>query len=236
MNEADWWKTLFDQKYLDTYLQDLGPERTTKEVDFVIKAAELKPEDRILDLACGHGRHAIELAERGFGNIVGLDYSEPFIKKAKIDAEQAGVFGYFDDENNQRVLHEISKVLKPRGKFLIDVISGDAVIRRYNKEGKKEDDSNLLVIPRKVEMGSVSVVDETEWFDPDKQLIHTHREWTDHHGEKHGYDYYLRVYTLDQYKEILPKAGFYIKQVWGDWDGNPPNESNYRTIILAEKR
>lgn len=76
-------------------------------------------------------------------------------------------------------MHEISKVLKPRGKFLIDVISGDAVIRRYNKEGKKEDDSNLLVIPRKVEMGSVSVVDETEWFDPDKQLIHTHREWTE---------------------------------------------------------
>ncbi len=82
---------MFDQKYLDTYLYGFTPERTKNEVDFVVETARIQPSDTILDLACGHGRHAIELASRGFSHITGLDYSETFISKARLDAEQAGV-------------------------------------------------------------------------------------------------------------------------------------------------
>lgn len=260
MNQSDWWKTLFDQKYLDTYLSDLTPERTKREVDFVVKATNLQPSDRILDLACGHGRHSIELAKRGF-DMVGLDYSEPFIAKAKQDAKQAGVkvefvrgdmknlpfnesfdvvlmlftaFGYFDDENNQRALGEVSKSLKSSGRFLIDVISGEAVIKRFNKEGQKEEGSSFLKIPRTYEVGGLTV-NEVEWFDSDTQQVHNHREWIDEHGEKKEYDYYLKVYTVPQYKEMFAKTGFEFKQVWGDFQGNPHNKDNFRTIILAER-
>lgn len=261
IEQSNWWKTLFDQKYLDTYLSDLTPERTSNEVNFIVRAASLKPEDKILDLACGHGRHSIELAKRGF-NVVGLDYSEPFIAKAKEDAEKAGVkvefirgdmknlpfnesfdvvlmlftsFGYFDDEHNQRILAEVSKSLKPGGRFLIDVISGEAVISRFNKEGQKGEGSNLLKIPRTYEVGGLTV-DEVEWFDPDEQQIHNHREWVDENGEKKEYDYYLRVYTIPQYKEMFTKAGLQFRESWGDFQGNTHNTNgNYRTIILATK-
>lgn len=260
MPETEWWKTMFDQKYLDTYLSDFTPERTSQEVDFVIQAAQLKPEDKILDLACGHGRHSIELAKRGFGKVVGVDFSEPFIKKAVEDARAAGVnvqfqkgdmrhlpfqeefdvvlhlftaFGYFDDKENQQTLHEISKSLKQGGRYFIDVISGESVIQRFKEKGEVEA-SGLLKIPRKTERGG-KMIDEIEWFDPEKQLIHTHREWVDE-GEKKEYDYYLRVYTLPQYTEMLSKAGLELKNVWGDSKGNPHNhEGNFRTIILAEK-
>lgn len=260
MNQTDWWQKIFDQKYLDTYLSDLTPERTLREVDFVVRAANLQPSDRILDLACGHGRHSIELAKRGF-NVAGLDYSEPFIEKAKTDAKQAGVnvefirgdmknlpfnesfdvvlmlftaFGYFSDEDNQKTLGEISKSLKPSGRFLIDVISGEAVINRFNKEGQKEQDSNRLRIPRTYEVGGLKV-DEVEWFDPDEHQIHNHREWVDENGQKKEYDYYLRVYTVPQYKEMLSKAGLQFREVWGDFQGSPHNQDNFRTIMLAEK-
>lgn len=261
MTETDWWKSLFDQKYLDTYLSDFTPERTSQEVNFVIKAAQLKPEDRILDLACGHGRHSIELARRGFNQIVGIDYSEPFIAKAKEDAQKAGVnvtfqtgdmkdlpfygefdvvlhlftaFGYFDNEGNQQTLGEISKSLKPGGRYLIDVISAEAVMKRFQEKGEKEEGSDLLKIPRTAEMGG-KMVDEVEWFDPDKQLIHTHREWTEV-SERKEYDYYLRVYTVPQYKEMLANPGLDFKELWGDFQGNPHSyEGNFRTIILAEK-
>lgn len=261
MNLNDWWKTMFDQKYLDTYLVDFTPERTSQEVDFVVKAAELKPDDRILDLACGHGRHSIELAKRGFV-VVGLDYSKPFIEKAKTDAKEARVnvefvqgdmkqlpfneefdvvltlfttFGYFDDETNQEVLDEINKSLKPGGRFLIDVISGEAVVKRFNKEGVKEDGTNLLKIPRTADMGG-RMITEIEWYDPEIQLIHSHREWDDS-GEEKEYDYYLHVYTIPQYKSMLTKAGFEFKQLWGDFQGNLHNTNgNFRTIILAQKR
>ncbi len=261
MDEKEWWKDLFDQKYLDTYLAELTPKRTFKEVDFVIKAAKLKPSDRILDLACGHGRHSIELAKRGFTNIVGLDYSEPFIKKAKEDAQEAGIdinfiqgdmknlpfsqefdvvltlfttFGYFDDEGNKKTLDQINKVLKPTGRFLIDVISGEAVIKRFSEKGEKEEGSNLLKIPRTYQTGDLTI-NEVELFDPDQQLIHNHREWLDEEGNKKEYDYFLRVYTVPQYKEMLAKAGFEFKELWGDFEGNPHSSNNIRTIILAQK-
>lgn len=261
MSQADWWKTLFDQKYLDTYLSELTSERTKTEVDFVVKAAGLKPEDEVLDLACGHGRHSIELAKRGF-RVVGLDYSEPFLSKAKEDAEQAGVdvrfvrgdmkalpfnqdfdvalmlftaFGYFDNEGNQQTLGEVAKSLKPGGRFLIDVISGEAVHSRFQKEGQKEEGTNLLKIPQTFERGNLKI-NEVEWYDPEKQLIHNHREWIDENGARKEYDFYLSVYTVDQYKEMLSKAGLEFKQVWGDFQGNPHNTNNFRTIILAERR
>lgn len=261
MNETEWWKTIFDQKYLDTYLADLTPERTSQEVDFVIKAAQLKLGDRILDVACGHGRHSIELARRGFNHIIGVDYSEPFIKKAVEDAKQAGVnvefqtgdmrnlpfrdefdvvlhlftaFGYFDNKGNQQTLHEINDSLKSDGRYLIDVISGEAVIRRFQEQGEREVGSYLLKIPRRAELGG-RAVNEVEWFDPKKQLIHTYREWMED-GQKKEYDYYLRVYTVPQYKEMLTRAGLEFQDLWGDFKGNPHNyEGNFRTIILAQK-
>lgn len=259
--QEEWWKTLFDQKYLDTYLSRLTPERTVQEIDFVVKAASLKPSDKILDLACGHGRHSIELSKRGF-NVTGLDYSEPFLKKAKKDAKKAEVnaefirgdmkdlpfdqdfdvilmlftsFGYFDDKGNQKTLSEVSKSLKPGGKFLIDVISGEAVIDRFNKEGQKEDDSNLLKIPRTVKAGGLTI-DEIEWYDPDKQQAHDHREWVGKDGAKKEYDYYLKTYVVEQYKDMLSEVGLEFKQIWGDFQENPHNtDGNSRTIILAQK-
>lgn len=259
MNREDWWKTLFDQKYLDTYLADFTPEKTSQEVDFVVKAATLTSQDRILDLACGHGRHSVELAKRGF-TVVGLDYSELFIEKAKADAKEAGVnvefvrgdmkqllfsgefdvvlmlftaFGYFDRKTNQKVLEEVNGSLKPEGRFLIDVISGEAVIQRFHKDGVKEIGTNLLKISRTAEM-SGKMVDEIEWYDSEEQLIHNHREWVDN-NEKKQYEYHLRVYTVPQYKAMLSKAGFAFKELWGDFQGNPHNTDNIRTIILAEK-
>lgn len=260
MNQTDWWQTYFDQNYFDTYLPILTPERTVEEANFVVRAAHLKPEDRILDLACGHGRHSIELARRKL-NITGLDYSEPFLEKARADAKEAGVdvefirgdmknlpfsesfdvvlmlftaFGYFDDGTNQKVLKEVAKSLKPGGRFLIDAISGEVNIKRFQEEGKKEEGTNLLRITRTLEAGELKI-DETEWFDPDQQLVHNNRRWVDKDGNKRELDFYLRVYTLDQYKTMLSNAGLEFKEVWGDFQGKPHNQDNTRTIILAEK-
>jgi len=262
MNEENWWQTMFDQRYLDTYLGGLTNERTNKEVDFYIKAAELDASDEILDLACGHGRHSIELAKRGFAHVTGSDYSDVFISKAVIDAKQADVkvsfvqgdmkelpytnefdvvlllftaFGYFDDKTNRDVLRQIYDSLKPGGRFLIDVVSAEAVIRRFKREGVLDNETSTPKIARQVEM-SGHLTDETEWFDYDIQVLHSHREWHDD-GKKKEYDYYLHVYTMQQYEQMLTNAGFSIDDTWGDTDGNPFNgeDDKSRTIILARK-
>lgn len=252
---------MFDQKYLDTYLGALTDERTKHETDFLIEAARLQPSDEILDLACGHGRHSIELAKRGFTHITGLDYSQVFIDKAITDAASEGVdvrfvqgdmrklaftdefgvvmtifttMGYFDDETNKAVLREANKALKPTGRFFIDTLNADAVASRFETEGKRDPETGLLKTVRQVDM-SGHLIDEVELYDTERQVIHSHREWTDK-GEQKEYDYWLHVYTMPQWEQMLSDAGFTITQTWGNYEGEPyGTEGTPRTIILAEK-
>ena len=62
----------FGENYLKTYSSIITQKRTKIETDFIIKALKLKKGARILDHCCGHGRHSVELAKRGY-NITGLD-------------------------------------------------------------------------------------------------------------------------------------------------------------------
>lgn len=254
MSKADWWKTMFDQKYLDTYLDRFTIERTRAEVDFIIKTAELEYDDVILDLACGHGRHSIELAIRGFSHVTGLDYSETFIAKAKKDAIEAGVnvdfilgdmkdlhfdarfdvvlllftaFGYFDDSTNKMVLRQVNNSLKPGGRLCIDVISAEAVQKRFNNEGIVDGVTGQLKIARQVNMGD-NMVNETEIYDEDSQVLHNHREWQVR-GQKKEYEYWLHVYTREQYQDMLTKAGFHNILVGSQ------NDTKHRTLVLAQK-
>lgn len=260
MNETDWWKTVFDDKYLDTQLGNLTAERTRREVDFIVSAIGLKPEDKILDLACGHGRHCIELARRGFFRVTGLDYSSLFITKAKQDAQSANVdihfmrgdmrnltfknefdvvlllftaFGYFDDATNNKVLRQIHEALKTNGYFFIDVASGEETRRLFQENGVKK--KSTFKISRKLQGGS-KLVYETGWFDPVTNVAHFRNEWNTKEGKKE-YDYWLRVYTMSQYERMLADTGFEIKKTWGNYDGRPFGaQDTSRTLILSKAR
>ena len=75
---AEWWRTVFGAGSL--YLMTDGDvvenaAITKSEVDVLIAAARLAPHHRILDLCCGQGRHALELAQRGFAQVCGADQS-----------------------------------------------------------------------------------------------------------------------------------------------------------------
>ena len=87
---SDWYKDYFGQAWLDLATTQFPPERTLAQVDFVVKAAELSSGAAVLDLCCGHGRHSIELAQRGY-RVVGLDISEPSLDLARAAAGEAGV-------------------------------------------------------------------------------------------------------------------------------------------------
>ena len=129
--------------YLKEHKNYFSNKQLKKDVDFVISAMRLNKKDKILDLACGHGRHTIELKKKNF-NIDGLDYSRHLLKIAKNHAEQEGLrinfyqedihkiklgtkydkiflffseFGMFDAD---KVLRDATKILKIGGLFLLD--------------------------------------------------------------------------------------------------------------------
>jgi len=133
----------FRGKYLEEHKDYFSEKQLQKDVDFIIDVLDLNKKDKILDLACGHGRHTIKLKKRGF-NVDGLDFSSYLLKVAKEHAKQKNLhinfykqdihninlktkydkiflffseFGLFDAE---RVLKNVTKILKPNGLFLLD--------------------------------------------------------------------------------------------------------------------
>ncbi|MDD4498204.1 MAG: methyltransferase domain-containing protein [Methanosarcinaceae archaeon] len=153
--ESDWWQKIFNSLYLKTDADVLeDPEISALEVKLFTEILDLSPEEKVLDLCCGQGRHALELARRGFSHVEGYDNSAFLIRKARARADKAGLsisfrqgdaralpyepasfdavtllgnsFGYFDSESQDlQLLKEICRVLKPGGRLLVDVADGE---------------------------------------------------------------------------------------------------------------
>ena len=82
--DPDWWKKIFDDIYLVTDARSVCDEEITqREVDVICKIIPIEPEQKILDLCGGHGRHSIELYSRGYRNCTLLDYSKTLLHHAK---------------------------------------------------------------------------------------------------------------------------------------------------------
>ena len=146
-----WVREYFERGYAQRW--DLPPvsDRVRLESDRLWDQLELSPGAWLLDLGCGHGRHALALAQRG-ATVVGMDFAETLLARAKClgadldvsphwlrgDMRQlplrakffAGAilidaFGFFEtDEENEAVLAEVRRVLAPSGRFGMKVVNG----------------------------------------------------------------------------------------------------------------
>ncbi len=222
----DWWKKIFNAFYLKTDGDVVEDQKITSyEVDVSSKILDLRPEEHILDLCCGQGRHSIEFAKRGFENIEGLDRSRYLIQKARVNAKKEGVickfhegdarklpyspdsfdkimilgnsFGYFESINDDfNVLREAYRVLKPWGSILIDLTDGEYLKHNFQPRSWEWIDKNLFVCRER----SLSL---------DKQRLIS-REVINHVNKGVLVDqfYAERLYSKTKISEILEKAGF----------------------------
>jgi cyclopropane fatty-acyl-phospholipid synthase-like methyltransferase len=87
--DPNWFDGFFEQEWLDEIALHLPDERTQSQVDFVVERLGLEPGARVLDVACGHGRHSLELARRAF-RVTGVDLSPRSLELAR-EAAQAEI-------------------------------------------------------------------------------------------------------------------------------------------------
>ncbi|WP_164855907.1 SAM-dependent methyltransferase [Lujinxingia sediminis] len=245
-----WFQEVFSEEYLRTIPASIG-ERTEHEVDFIRKSLKLKRGSRILDLACGFGRHAIGLAEEGY-EMVGIDLSMPLLQKALADARQRStnvkfihgdmrelnfneVFdgcyvwdtsvGYFDDRTNLRVFQGIQRALKPGGRILIDVINRDYVVRETPTRLWWEGEGCIFL-------------EESE-FDFQTSTLHAKRSFIyEDNSPPLEQNSYIRLYNVHELRQMLHVAGFNVLEISGErfTRGYFLGASSRRVIVLAEKR
>lgn len=223
---SDWWKTLFNSLYLKTDGDVVEHEgNTVRDVDLLIRAAVLEPNDRILDLCCGQGRHSLELARRGFRHITGLDRSRYLIRLAKKRAKQMGLnvsfhegdarkfrlpessfhcvavfgnsFGYFErEDDDMAVLESIKRVLVSDGILAMDLVDGEWMRSNFEARTWEWIDQNHFVCRER------SLTSDGSRLVSREVVVHAER------GVIADQFYAERLYSKESIKELLERAGF----------------------------
>lgn len=262
MTSKEWWQSAYTKRYFKTRPSArISGEQTAKDMAFIVKSLNLKKGAKILDLGCGHGRHAIALTELGY-NVTGLDYSHDFIELARKEAKAKGVpaqfvqqdmrkmtyeaefdvvinffssFGYFaNDEDNQLILRKVAKALKPGGIFLIDLNSLGRTLRRYIANGRYDEKRQVFTVSRDRLFPNGHKGQLQLDFDPKTMKSSWIYHWNDN-GKAQQDGGEIRVYSLTEITRLLKEAGLEIERAWGSYEMENFTSISPRMILRARK-
>jgi SAM-dependent methyltransferase len=244
-----WWEDLFNDDYVRT-MERITDEQIAREVDFIEDSLGVERGGAVLDLGCGTGRHAVELARRGY-EAVGCDLSLSMLARAGEEAQEReaklnfvqgdmremafeeqfdGVycwntsFGYFEEDKNAQVVDRVHRALKAGGLFLLDVVNRDFLVRQSPSLAWFEGDGCVCMDEMSVDfITSRMRVKRTMMLDD---------------GRSREIEYSMRVYSLHELGRILHEHGFKVCEVTGRiaTPGVFFGNESPRTIILSEKR
>ena len=252
----EWWQDFFIPVTGEIMFQP-RKQHSVLEVSEVVKKTKVPKSAKILDLACGVGRHSIIFSKNGF-DVIGLDFSKNYLAEAKASALKAKAkvkfvhgdmknlkphfgdetfdlvvslynsFGYFKNRSDDmKMLKEVFRVLKPGGKFVINTLNGNGVRQALEKP---------ISVGREP-IRNVFMIDAAKF---DLKKCQTQSQWTiiDARKEKskiHRMSFQQNVYSHQQLKTALKKAGFKIETTWGLLQGGPFNSSKTWHQLLWRK-
>lgn len=248
---APWYEAFYKQDYLDIYGHRFTPEISDREVAFATRVLELAPGHAVLDLCSGYGRHAVRFAAAGV-RVAGIDQSAQYLRIAAAAARDQGVevanilgdmrylpfpsasfdaavnvfssFGYLETEaEDARVLGAVADVLKPGGRFLVDLMNREWAIRNYvPDEWHKGPDGTLYLEHRDLDLATSRNNVSFVAIGPDG----SRREGISHH---------IRLYTLREVIGMLAAAALDFETAFGDFEGAAYSIATRRMIVVARK-
>lgn len=239
----EWFKDWFNSPYYHILYKDRDDKEAKKFLKNLSTLLQLQPGDRVLDLACGKGRHSIYLSKKGC-RVTGLDLSPENIEQAKSfetpdltfavhdmrETYPGGKFdfvlnlftsfGYFENtEDNRRVLKSVHQMLVPGGIFVIDFLNAENVIRDLVAEEEKTVEGITFQIRRAV-AGKMIIKDI----------------WFNDMGRDYHFTEKVQALTLKDFRELLAESGFEIIYTFGDYNLNPFRSAQSPRLILAGRK
>lgn len=239
----------FDGYYKDIWRALIPAELTVKETDFMLHYFNLQPGNKILDIMCGYGRHAIALAKKGM-SVTAVDNLDEYINEIKQAAAQdnlsitaikadtlkyeaEGIFDlalcmgnslcFFDRNDTLALLKMIATHLKAGGHFLINTwMIAEIVFNDFRAN-------------------SWSHIGDLKYITENKYLLQPSRIETDHlilapDGKtetKKAVDY---IYSIAETEQMLAAAGLAMKEVYSIPGRKKFTLGEPRAYIVAEKQ
>lgn len=236
MPEHDHWFEPIAEHLGRAYLRYSFTKGTVQEVDHAIAELGLRPGERVLDVGCGPGRHAHELARRGI-EVHGVDISEPFIELARteapfgatferLDARDLGFDGEFDaviclcqgafgmmthTDADERVLGGMVRALRSGGRLLLSAFSSYFVVKYHTGAS----------------------------FDPDTGVSHERTEVRDPAGRVAEVDLWTGCYTPRELRLLLTGHGLVVDRIAsvepGAYGISPPTVESPEFLVTAHR-
>lgn len=216
------------------YLRYSFTKGTVNEVDAVVRWLGLEPGMRVLDVGCGPGRHAHELARRGI-TVHGVDISQRFVDIARRDAPAGATFERLDarslpfhsefdaaiclcqgafglmtaDGHDDDVVHGIARALVPGGGLALSAFNSYFVVRHF----------------------------EEATFDATTGVCHEVTEVKDEHGNGRQVDLWTGCYTPRELRLLLRSAGLEVRHLWsvdpGQYREQEPTTESSEYLVVA---
>lgn len=240
--------SFFDGYYKDIWRSIIPELLTTREVDFIIQYFELKPNNKVLDIMCGYGRHALGLARKGM-NVTAIDNLADYVNEIMataqkenlpVNAVQSDVTSYkagsdfdlalcmgnslnfFNAEDTLGIMKAVAGHLKTGGRFLINSWS----LAEIASKNFKEKNESLV--------GGMRFLTESRYlYDPTR--IETQSTIIAPDGTKEiktGIDY---IFTTTEMETMLNQAGFKINEMYSIPGKKKFETGEPRIYIIAEK-
>lgn len=239
----------------DSFWETAGPvlftegrwENAPAEVEAMLALLGLSPGAKVLDLCCGVGRHALELARRGF-HVTGVDRTVAYLEEARGRASKEGLeiefiqedmrtfvrpeafdavinyftsFGYFESEDDDReVVEKAYSSLRSGGVLLMDMMGKEILARIFSERGWREEDDMLILEDRQVAPDWSSVYNR--WI-----ILQD--------GERREVTLTTRQYSAAELSKLLKECGFGSVEVYGDLSGAPYDMQAKRLVAVAER-
>jgi len=232
---------------LEFWRAAIPAEATAAEVAFCLEALDPAPGAEVLDVPCGHGRHALGIAAAGHP-VVGVDLAAEEIAVAEAAAGERGLparfvradmrdlpweeafggavclgnsFGYLDHRGNRDFLAAVSRALRPGARFVLDTsTAAESLLPRLRDEIR-------------MEAGGVEMVARNDYDAPAGRLDIDFRFRRD--GREEARRISQAVHTAAEVARLLGEAGLETIALHGGPDGSPYRVASPRLLIVAER-